>query len=121
MIPASSNRAGWSLFQKELRNFFFGAKPISLAKVSLYNAGEGGKLVGGGWSGKVLSVYEGESSSMRRGGDPKPSVLATELELDRGASTLTIEPVHIVSVVSPSTRALGVTKSAKLGFIGKEI
>ena len=26
MIPASSNRAGWSLFQKELRNFCFGAK-----------------------------------------------------------------------------------------------
>ena len=32
MIPASSNRAGWSLFQNELRNFCSGAKPVSLAK-----------------------------------------------------------------------------------------
>ena len=42
MIPASSNRAGWSLFQKELRNFCSSAKPVSLAKVSVINGGGGG-------------------------------------------------------------------------------
>ena len=57
MIPASSNRAGWSLFQKELRFFCSGAKPVSLAKVSVSNGGGGGQLAGGGWSGKSLSVY----------------------------------------------------------------
>ena len=56
-IPASSNRASWSLFQKELRNFCFGANPVSLAKVSLNNGGGGGKLVGGSRSGKSMSVY----------------------------------------------------------------
>ena len=39
MIPASSNRAGWSLFQKELRIFCFGPKSVSLAKD---NGGGGG-------------------------------------------------------------------------------
>ena len=57
MIPASSNRAGWSLFQKELRNFCFGAKLVSLAKVSLNNGGGGGQLAGGGRSGKSMSIY----------------------------------------------------------------
>ena len=47
MIPASSNRAGWSLFQKELRNFCSGAEPLSLAKGSFINGGGGGKLAGG--------------------------------------------------------------------------
>ena len=42
MIPAGSNRAGWSLFQNELRNFCFGAKSVSLAKVSVFNGGGGG-------------------------------------------------------------------------------
>ena len=32
MIPAGSNRAGWSLFQKELRNFCSGAKMVSRPK-----------------------------------------------------------------------------------------
>ena len=49
MIPASSNRAGWSLFQKKLRNFCSGPKPVSLAKD---NGGGGGQLAGGGRSGK---------------------------------------------------------------------
>ena len=250
MIPASSNRAGWSLFQKELRIFCSGAKPISLAKVSFNNGGGGGKLVGGGRSGKFLSVYGnqqkirnfdkigtflgnvmhgksienvsvikgnvsaftgrptrafqfkltpatlelrvckpengrrsvtwlgdkvlswpkvlsdgpevtkqlggpvvaqpevqmfsqlkgslvkpnvlqvqsnaqaswvvGESSS-RRSGDPEPPVLATVPELGRGASTLTGDLVHVVSVVSPSAKALGATDTAELRFIGEEI
>ena len=57
MIPASSNRAGWSLFQKELRNFCSGAEPLSLAKGSFNNGDGGGKLAGGGRSGKFLSYY----------------------------------------------------------------
>ena len=57
MIPVSSNRAGWSLFQKELRNFCSGAKPVSLAKLSLNNGGGGGQLASGGRSGKCMSVY----------------------------------------------------------------
>ena len=42
MIPASSNHVGWSLFQREMRNFFTGAKPISIAKVFSNNGGGGG-------------------------------------------------------------------------------
>ena len=57
MIPASSNRAGWSLFQNELRNFCFGAKPVSLAKVSVFNGGGGGQLANDGRSGKSMFVY----------------------------------------------------------------
>ena len=51
MILASSNRVGWSLFQKELTNSCLGAKPISLAKVSFNNGGGGGQLAGGGQNG----------------------------------------------------------------------
>ena len=58
MIPASSNHAGWSLFQKELRIFCSGAKPVSMAKVSSINSGGGGgQFADGGRSGKFLSVY----------------------------------------------------------------
>ena len=57
MIPASSNRANWSFFQKELRNFYSGVNPVSLAKVSLNNGGGGGKLAGGDRSGKSMFVY----------------------------------------------------------------
>ncbi|XP_065615874.1 uncharacterized protein LOC136061702 [Quercus suber] len=57
MIPASSNRAGWSLFQRELRNFFTGAKPSSMADVSSKNGGGGGGLsVGGDRSENLLSA-----------------------------------------------------------------
>nr|POF14618.1 hypothetical protein CFP56_64680 [Quercus suber] len=57
MIPASSNRAGWSLFQRELKHFFSGAKPASLAEVSSIKGGGGGQSAGGGRSGKFLSVF----------------------------------------------------------------
>ena len=58
MIPASSNRAGWALFQKELKNFCFGAKLASQAKVTFNNGGgDGGQPAGGGRSGKILFVY----------------------------------------------------------------
>ncbi|KAF3967821.1 hypothetical protein CMV_008223 [Castanea mollissima] len=59
MIPASYNRAGWSLFQRELRSFFIGAKPASLAEASSTiggGGGGGGKIVGGNQSGKFLST-----------------------------------------------------------------
>ena len=57
MIPASSNRAGWSLFQNELRNFCSGAKPVSPAKISVFNGGGGGQLARDGQSGKSVSVF----------------------------------------------------------------
>ena len=41
IILASSNHAGWSLFQREIRNFFSGAKPVSMAEVSSNNGGGG--------------------------------------------------------------------------------
>ena len=57
MIPTSSNRAGWSLFQKELRIFFSGAKLVSMVEVSSNNGGGSGQFAGGGRSGKLMSVY----------------------------------------------------------------
>ena len=57
MIPASSNHAGWSLFQREMRDFFTGAKPVSMAEVSSKNGGGGGgQSAGGDRSGKILSI-----------------------------------------------------------------
>ena len=60
MIPASSNHVGWSLFQKELRNFCSGAKSVSMAKVSFNNGGGGGQFAGGGRSGKIMSIYDNQ-------------------------------------------------------------
>ena len=60
MIPAGSNRAGWSLFQKELRNFCSGAKMVSMAKVSFNNGGGGGQFASGGRSGKIMFVYDNQ-------------------------------------------------------------
>ena len=58
MMPASSNRAGWSLFQREMRNFFTGAKPVSMAEASSKNGGGGGdQSTSGDRSGKLLSTY----------------------------------------------------------------
>ena len=59
MIPASSNRAGWSLFQREMRNFFTSANPVSMAEVSSKNGGSGGggQSASGGRSGKILFAY----------------------------------------------------------------
>ena len=57
MILASSNRAGWSLFQREMRDFFTGAKPVSMDEASSKNGGGGGgQSVGGDRSGKILSA-----------------------------------------------------------------
>ena len=58
MIPVSSNHVGWSLFQKELRNFCFGAKSVSMAKVSFSNGGGSDQFASGGRSGKIMSVYD---------------------------------------------------------------
>ena len=58
MIPASSNRAGWSLFQREMRDFFTGAKPVSMAEASSKNGGGGGGQSGGGdRSGKIVCYW----------------------------------------------------------------
>ena len=48
MILVSSNRACWSLFQREIRNFFSSAKPISMAEESFIKGGERGQTTGGG-------------------------------------------------------------------------
>nr|POE83745.1 hypothetical protein CFP56_06069 [Quercus suber] len=57
MIPASSNCAGWSLFQREMRDFSTGAKPISTAAANSKNGGGGGgQFASGDWSGKILSA-----------------------------------------------------------------
>ena len=64
MILASSNCAGWSLFQRELRNFFTGAKPVSTAEGSAKNGGGGGSLsTSGDQSGKRLSTYGPQQNS----------------------------------------------------------
>lgn len=39
MIPASSNRAEWSLFQKELRYFFSRERSVTPAEVPSNNSG----------------------------------------------------------------------------------
>ena len=57
MIPANSNRAGWSLIQKELRNFLFGEKSVTLTEVSSNNSGKVGQSVSGDWNGNNLPIY----------------------------------------------------------------
>ena len=57
MILTSSNRASWSLFQRKIRYFFSGAKPVSMAKVSSINGGRGGQSTSGGQSGKLMFVF----------------------------------------------------------------
>ena len=55
MIPTSSNHAGWSLFQREMKDFSTSAKPISLAETTFKNGGGGGgQSVDGDQSGKIL-------------------------------------------------------------------
>ena len=57
MIPVSSNRAGWSLFQREMRDFFTGAELVSMAEASSKNGGGGdGQSASGDRSGKILSA-----------------------------------------------------------------
>ena len=57
MIPASSNRASWSLFQREMRDFFTGVKPVPMVEAPSKNGGGGGgQSAGGDWSGKILSA-----------------------------------------------------------------
>ena len=57
MIPASSNRASWSLFQREMRDFSIVAKPIPMAEATSKNGGGGGsQSAGGDRSGKILPV-----------------------------------------------------------------
>ena len=65
MIPASTNRVGWTLFQRELSNFFTGAKPVSKAEVSSINGGgrEGGQSAVDDRSGKFLSALGNQQKS----------------------------------------------------------
>ena len=58
MILASSNRAGLSLFQREMRDFFTGAKPVSMVEASSKNGGDGGgHSPGSDRSGKNFVCY----------------------------------------------------------------
>ena len=52
-----SRRDKESLFQREIRNFFSGAKPISMAKESFIKGGGGGQSTSGGLSGNILSIF----------------------------------------------------------------
>ena len=48
MMQASSTRDGWSLIQKELRNFLSSAKTPSSVGASSDNGGRVGQTAGGG-------------------------------------------------------------------------
>ena len=52
MIPASLNRAGWSVIHKKLRNFLYGAKLATMAGALSKNFGGDGQV-----AGKNLPVY----------------------------------------------------------------
>ena len=54
MVPASSNRAGWCLFSKELNSFLAGSNTIGVEGRNSGGAGGGGQMDGGGHDGKKL-------------------------------------------------------------------
>ena len=102
MILASSNRASWSLFQREIRYFFSGAKPVSMAEVSSINGGGGGQSTGGGQSGKLMFVFGNQQKTRNfkkfgtnlgqnvTHGDPKEnvSVINGNVSIRNGRPTL---------------------------------
>ena len=64
MMLASSTRDGWSLIQKELRNFLSSAKTPSSAGASSDNSGRVGQTAGGGWNGNNLPI-DGNQRKLR--------------------------------------------------------
>ena len=124
MIPASSNCAGWSLFQRELKNFFTSAKPVSLAvslaEVSSKNGGGGGgQSVGGDQSGKLFSAYghqqkfknfEKFGAILRQNENPRlPSVNGSVL--NGKVSVINGRPTQAVTFkLTPALLALRVSK-----------
>ena len=54
MVPASSNRAGWCLFSKELNSFLASSNTIRVEGRNSGGASGGGKMDGGGHDGKKL-------------------------------------------------------------------
>uniref|UniRef100_A0A7N2R0U5 Rx N-terminal domain-containing protein n=1 Tax=Quercus lobata TaxID=97700 RepID=A0A7N2R0U5_QUELO len=54
MIPASLNRSGWCVFQKELDKFLSGENFVSVAERTLEGSVGGGPMAGGGQNGKQL-------------------------------------------------------------------
>ena len=120
MIPASSNRAGWSLFQREMRNFFTGAKPVSMAEASSKNGGDGGgQSAGGDWSGNLLSAYshqqkfrnfEKVGAILGQSGIPEVSTV-NGLVLNGNVSVINGRPTRAFTFkLTPATLALKVCK-----------
>ena len=64
MMLASSTRDGWSLIQKELRNFLSSAKTSSSVGASSDNGGRVGQTAGGGWNGNNLPI-DGNQRKLR--------------------------------------------------------
>ena len=54
MVPASSNRAGWCLFSKELNSFLASSNTIGVEGRNFGGASGGGQMDGGGHDGKKL-------------------------------------------------------------------
>ena len=54
MVPASSNRAGWCLFSKELDSFLAGSNTVGVEGRNFGGAAGGGQLYGGSHDGKKL-------------------------------------------------------------------
>ena len=57
MIPASLNRSGWCVFQKELDKFLSSENTISVAERTLNGIVGGGSMASGGQTGKKLINY----------------------------------------------------------------
>ena len=121
MIPASSNRAGWSLFQREMRNFFTSAKPVAMAEASSKNGGGGGgQYASGDRSGNLLSAYghqqkfrdfEKVGANLGQSGIPEvPTV--NGLVLNGNVSVINGRPTWTcIFKLTPATLALKVCKT----------
>lgn len=57
MIPASLNRSGWCVFQKELDKFLFGENTVLVAERTSEGISGGGLMAGGGQNSKKLINY----------------------------------------------------------------
>lgn len=57
MIPASLNRSGWCVFQKELDKFLFGENTVLVAERTSEGISGGGLMAGGDQNSKKLINY----------------------------------------------------------------
>lgn len=75
MIPASLNRSGWCVFQKELDKFLFGENTVLVAERTSEGISGGGLMAGGGLIGddprnKVGSISPGQLEGTDKGSHP---------------------------------------------------